>query len=320
MIIFLYGDNEYDAKNKLEEIKLAFKRKVDKTGSNIFVVEGDEFDFNDWREKFMSPALFAKERMIIVKDLLGSLPKQDLQNQIINLLEQDNDNVVVFWEKGLDSQRLKKVQNQPLFKFLSQQKYVYHFAKPTGARLNQWIIKSAQAKGADIEMAAVNLLVSIVGDDLWRLQQELDKLALYGDGTITKQTVLEMVEEVVGDEIWGLVDAIARGNKPLALQMLRRQFRQGTDWQEIFNKIAWQLRVLLMVKTASDKLSSPVSYELAKQLDLHSFVVKKALAVVRYFSTDKLRQLYQKLLDLEIELKKSKVNPEVLLSRFILDI
>ncbi len=315
MIIFLYGDNEYDAKNKLEEIKSAFKKKVDKTGANIFTIEGDEFNFNEWREKFMSPALFVKERMIIVKNLLQSLPKQDLQDKIINLLKQDNDNIVVFWERGID---LKKANKQPLFKFLLQQKYAYHFAKPTGAKLNQWIIKSAQAKGASIDPAAVNLLVSIVGDDLWRLQQELDKLALYSNGAITKQAVLDMVEEVVGDEIWGLVDAIARGNKQLALQMLRRQFQQGTDWQEIFNKIVWQLRVLLMVKRASSKISPANSYQLAQQLDLHNFVVKKALAVMRYFSFDKLSRLYYGLLDLEIELKKSKISPEILLSRFIL--
>ncbi len=319
MIIFLYGTDNYHSWHKLEELKSAFKRKIDKTGSNIVVMEEDNFDFSSLREQVMTPALFVKERMIIIKNLLRGGPSKDLQKQIIELSDKSGDNVLVFWEDWSMVDNTKKMQSQELFKFLSKQKYVYVFNKFSGTKLESWIRQKVIEQGGKIKPEVVRLLVAVVGNDLWRLENEIRKLVSYsGDKEIDREMVKQLVVEVVDDDIWQFTDALARRDQRRSLLLLQRQLQQEVQPTELFSRIVWQFRVLLMVKEVAEQYSS--SDKIATHLGLHPYVVKKALSVVNHFSPNRLRHLYKAAVDLDIELKSNKVSPELLLTMFVVEV
>ena len=319
MIIFLYGTDNYHSWHKLEELKSAFKRKVDKTGSNIVIMEGDDFDFNSLREQVMSPALFVKERMIIIKNLLRGGLSKDLQKQIIELGEKSGDNVLVFWEDWSVVDNIKKIQSQELFKFLSKQKYVYAFNKFSGIKLESWVKQKVSEQGGKIKPEVVRLLVAVVGEDLWRLENEIKKLISYSGGKeIDREMVKQLVVEMADDDIWQFTDALARRDQRRSLLLLQRQLQQEVQPTELFSRIVWQFRVLLMVKEAASQYSS--SDKIAAHLGLHPYVVKKALSVVNHFSTSRLRHLYKSAVDLDIELKSNKFRPELLLTMFVVEV
>ena len=66
----------------------------------------------------------------------------------------------------------------------------------------------------------------LVGNDLWTLEQELEKLSLYASGRrIEESDVEELVAQVREASVFAAVDAMIDGRPGVALRLLR-QLRQ----------------------------------------------------------------------------------------------
>jgi len=168
-----------------------------------------------------------------------------------------------------------------------------------------------------ITTEAADFLVEHVGPDLWQLQNELNKLIAAPDQNIGLDLVKLMVPPSPEQEIWPLVDALSVKNKKAALKLLRDQLDIGNDVLSIFGMLVRQYRILLMVGDALDCGSPVHSFELAKELKLHPFVCQKAMRQVKNYTLEELKGIYQQLLNIDIKIKTTSVNPEVLLDLLI---
>ncbi len=320
MIIFIHGNDSFRSWHKLQDIKKKFKEKVDTTGSNIVVMEGDDFDINILREQILSPALFSKERMVIIKNLLQQGLSKKNQEQIIELLDKADENVVVFWEFIVDTDQLKKIAKIPLYQKLSKEKFSQEFKSLSAIQLEKWIINQASQEGVKINQSVARNLISLAGNNLWHLYNELNKLILYKkDEEITSKDLELLVEARVSDNIWLFTDALAKNNKKQALKLFKNQLLAGSDPSELFAKMIWQFRVLILVKEVLEK-NGYTSSEVAKELGLHPYVVQKSLPLVKNFSLPQLKRIYQLLLKTDIQMKTGEKNQELLLDLFILNI
>ncbi len=107
----------------------------------------------------------------------------------------------------------------------------------------------ARSLGKRLDRAAASLLVDTVGDDLDRLQGEVDKLALYvgeADG-IGVDAVRDACALLAEAEIWDLTAALAARDRPVALAALYRLLAAGDEPRRILSMIAWQARQLLQM-------------------------------------------------------------------------
>jgi DNA polymerase-3 subunit delta len=103
-----------------------------------------------------------------------------------------------------------------------------------------------------------------------------------------------------------------------ATAALNKQFDQGVSPQQLVGLLAWHLRVLTGVRLALDEATGrPQARELADQLGLHPFVVTKALQQIPYYSAERLTWLYGELSNLDVALKTSQADPEVLFGLFL---
>lgn len=320
MIIFIYGTDSWRAHHKVIELKNKFKQKIDSSGSSIVMINGEDFDVASFRQNLLSQSLFSKGRMILIRDLLIKNPKKKLQEEIIEVLKKSDNHTILWWEYITSPDIFKKVKTSLLFKYLKQQKFVQEYNNLKAIQLEKWVQSRVNELEGKIGNVAVKTLLAQVGDNLWQLDNEIQKLVLYcGGREITVKDIIEMVETKVGGDGWEFLYYLSQNNKAKALEILEEQLLLGTEALEIFGRIVWQFRILLLVKDTLEEKTF-TSNEIANKLQLHPYVVQKTLPVIKNFSLSRLKEIYSQLSEIDYKIKTGALDPVVMLNMFIIDL
>ena len=93
-----------------------------------------------------------------------------------------------------------------------------------------WVRERAATSSVEIERAAIEVLVDLVGADLWALAAEVEKLGQYAGGrAISVEDVRQLTPEARAAGIFDLVDAVVEGHAARALLLLRKMLELGTE-------------------------------------------------------------------------------------------
>jgi len=322
MVIFLYGEDSFRSQAKLKELKEKFKKEVDSSSSSIAVLEGKEVDLAYIRKVVLAPALFARERFVVFKNFLASSPSEDLQKQTIELLKKytgkRDDNIMVFWERAGERELLGK--SGILFKFLKKQKFSQEFKPLTAAGLQKWIMNKVVSRKTKIDRKASQLLIELVGSDIWKLNNELEKLRAYRAGQeISFEDVRLLVAGVKDESVYYLLDLIAAKNSEGALAFLSNMLQSPDAAEAVFKILKWQANAIALIKGClEDGLKN--NSQIASQTGLHQFVVKKNKAYAERMSVAEVAKLLDRTIELEMAFRKQLSPPKVLLTDYLLDL
>jgi DNA polymerase-3 subunit delta len=112
------------------------------------------------------------------------------------------------------------------------------------AELPRWLGRAASARGKRITEDAAELLAGWVGNDLARLDSEVEKLALYVGGrrSISAEDVAAVVAATAGAAPFALVDAISSGRAEEALNVLNTMLTRRGEEFRVLGLIGWHLR------------------------------------------------------------------------------
>ncbi|HLD27552.1 MAG TPA: DNA polymerase III subunit delta [Patescibacteria group bacterium] len=314
MFILLYGEDTYRSAQKLKEIKEQFKKKNDPSGLNVISFEGTDFDLEKFNSAAAQSGFLTAKRLIIVKNLLSTKLKQEVQDSLLELLTnlKNSENVFVFREEGQPDKRTK------LYKLLAgDKKYLQEFKPLDQAGLNAWVDGYLKDRQATIAAGGKNLLLSFADNNLWQLANELDKLIAYkNNGEITEADVKEIITAKVMENIFGLTDALAVGNKQAGLKLLNEQLAAGLNIQYILTMIIRQFRIIAQLKSLLSQKKT--ESEIVSQTKLHPFVVKKTLPLVQKFTKDKIVAIYDRLISLDRKYKSTPLPQQTLLELFVM--
>ncbi|PIS04833.1 MAG: DNA polymerase III subunit delta [Candidatus Buchananbacteria bacterium CG10_big_fil_rev_8_21_14_0_10_42_9] len=315
MLIFLYGEDTYRSRQKLHELKAKFIADVDKSGLNIDILIGKNATAQTIQQSYLTAPFLAKRRMIIVEDFFGLRPNKENCEAILNALRRQSENILIFWDGEIKTPLHKP--GKELLNNLKNEKLSQEFSALEPHELKRWLSKYCQDKNLKIESNALDLLLDWVGNDLWRLVNEMEKLKAYAAGKKITKTEIELLS--IGsfdDNVFNMTDAIGKRQHALALQLLEDQFHLGINHLSLLATITWQFKNLLAVKSlAGENLNEKA---IAKTTKLHPFVVKKSLQQVSNFSLEELKLIYNRLLETDQALKNSATSPQALLDLLIL--
>ncbi|MFH1173211.1 MAG: DNA polymerase III subunit delta [bacterium] len=328
MIFFLYGEDTYRSRQKLKELKEAFIAKHDKGGLNITQLDGEKLDIEKFRQAVSGSSFLADKRLIIIENFItrnrGLKIFEEINDYLYVDKELPKDNSLLFWEssdfaeKKYNAKKEKSTGKKKgsLLKNLMKEQYSWAFKPLNNAEVMAWIKNKIQKDKINIELKALQALVAYVGNDLWQLSQDMDKLIAYCRGTdITAPEVELLVRAKFNDNIFHLVDAIGAKNKKLALKLVEDQLNSGNTFDDIFPMIIRQFRILLQIKEKVDN-GYPTTH-LGTELGLHAFVVEKALIQALRYKLPQLKSIYQKLLNIDSQRKTGLGQPEILLDVLI---
>lgn len=164
------------------------------------------------------------------------------------------------------------------------------------------------------------LLVDRVGNNLYELHQEIEKLKQYKDTdkTITKDDIINVTVKNVDVDIFNLIDNIISKRKDLALESYNEMLKDGEEPIKIIIMLANQFRIMYQARNLYKKGYS--EKDIATLLKVHPYRIKLALNKSSKFSDDVILKYLEMLADLDINIKTGKISKEMCLELFILKI
>jgi len=347
MLIFLYGADTFRSRQKLNELKDKFIREVDPSGNSLIALDGRDVKMEQVNEKISPSSLLTKKRLIVVEDIFLNKEKTifvDILDFFKKRGKALKDNIIIFWDSQIRTNkkgspivpdavgREKVLTKEPiqLFKYLSEQKYTQEFKLLSNVETAAWIKKQVEARGGTITHKAIQLLVSLVGSDLWQINNEIDKLINYRLGLepklilearkgkpapIEEEDIEKLVRGSFDENIFALTDAISNKNRNLAVKLIEDQYGAGLTDSYLINMIVRQFRILLQIRQALD--AGFTSRKIISALKLHPFVVQKSINQVRNFNLAALKNILKKLVEIDYTMKTGQADARTMLNLLI---
>jgi len=185
--------------------------------------------------------------------------------------------------------------------------------------VSDWIRARAASRGLALSAAAARLLADFVGNDLWALSGELEKLAVYAAGRPAgEDDVRALVAAVREASVFPLVDAIVERRPAAAIKLLRQMFRQESGPQYILAMIQRQLRHLAVAREMLDAGES--GRRIGEALHLHEFALDKLLEQAGRYSQPRLQSAFQRLLEADLQVKRGVYDGDLALELLVHDL
>ena len=287
MIRSILGPNAFMARQRLSELLVG----VDFNSVERF--DGSDLDMDRLKEQLQAQSLFTNPTVV-----LSNISEQkSLQEDMVELIESLSDSVeLIIYEPAVD-------KRSKYYKFLLNKTVCDEFKQLDANSLSQWLVAEAEVRGGKIDRQAAWYLVERVGEDQWRLSNELDKLLLSNE-PITKQIIDDMVEPTPNESIFKLLDAVSAGNQKSVMDEYDKLIAQRLEPQYILSMLVWQLYILAVVVHGGSRSSD----EIAKEAKISPFVVKKTAQVAKNTSKEKAKTMLAATAKVDADLKSKPID------------
>ncbi len=212
--------------------------------------------------------------------------------------------------------------SNPLLRHLAPVANVRTFAPLRGNDLTNWIGRSVQERGGQMDGAAQRALGDAHGSNLWALSNEIDKLMLYAgpDRPITVEDVNSMTGATREENIFAMVDDVIERRYPRARERIERlRADTGAAVPQIIAMLGTQVRRLLAAKDTTERRVSQA--ELQDAIGTRSdFAIRKTVNQSRSFTMPRLREMHRAILDYDIALKTGQLNEDMAMELLIADL
>ncbi len=214
-------------------------------------------------------------------------------------------NVLVFGDGELSA-------SNPLLALLAPVAHVRQFTPLDAAGTVRWIHERARELGSRIEQDAAAELAEAAPGELWTLDAELTKLALYaGEAPITSHDLAELGSLPRRETIFAVVDAIVAGQHGEARIHLDNVFHEpGMTTSKLVDSLSRQFRNLIVAKDLMDLGASrdDVRAGIGTRSD---FAVQKVMSQARRFTMDQLIAMHGYFLAFDLGIKTGRFDEKI---------
>jgi DNA polymerase-3 subunit delta len=293
---------------------------------NTTTLDGQRTTLAEIRRHCDTLPFLAERRLIIVKGLLerltqkgaGNADKQFLADLVDYLPHLPPTTRLIF----VDTVKLARRHPVVALARDSDSGHIKTFEAPTGGGLARWVRSRVKQAGAKIEPQAVEILCAFVGNDLYQLNHEIDKLAAYTDEqrpsgrrAITRDDVLLLTPHARQASIFDMVDALGRRDGGTASLIYHQLLDAGDHPLALLAMITRQFRLMIQVQELAPQLGTPQA--IARELKQNPYPIQKILAQSKNYNPGQLRQVYHKLLDTDFDIKTGRMEATLALDTLI---
>ena len=324
-IAVFYGKDDFSAREALD----ALKAELDSDGQlsdSAVRVEGPSARPDELLALCLTTPFLSANRLVIVQGLLGRFEAAGRRRRrrtadvelgqwegfVEGLRGLPETTALVFLDGELRAQN-------PLLRALRPLADVREFKALPQGEVASWIKRRAERLGVSVEARAIAALAGLVGNHLWTLDSELQKLAVYADGgQITEDNVRSLVSLARDPSVFAMVDAAIEGRPRDAAGLLQRLLADGEPPQRLLTMIARQYRLLLLTKELlAQRVRAP---EISARLQVQGFVIQRLLKQAPAYTIERLRRAYRKLLEADLSVKRGVYDDETALQLLLLEL
>lgn len=255
--------------------------------------------------------MMAARRIVVAREL--DKIKEDDSEIIVRYLAKPSETTTLVFQAATIDQRRK------ITEALLDKCTVVVFDSPGDRELAKWASDYVKESGGSIQPQALERLVSLTGNGMMRLTNELDKLATYAGGEpITLQAVDQLVHRAREHSSFELWDVIISRDRKRAMQLIHRLLDDGAEPVMLVGALAGLLRRMLTVKEMIDRGSPP--QEVAKAAGQYGARATAFTNRVSKISGEELRRRIVRVADVDRALKSSEATPRLQLEYLIAEL
>ncbi|MFH1727022.1 MAG: DNA polymerase III subunit delta [Pseudomonadota bacterium] len=308
-IYLLHGAEQYLVNKNLKSIILSFEYQAD----DILRYGLDKTNYIDeFLFEASSPSLFSSNRLLI-GTISAKLKEADLK-KLIDLIQAGIENVtLVFIATKLD-------KRGKLFSSFKKHGKVIECNLVKEKDIYPYIGEIAKGFKKKIDPQAARYLLEILGNDLIKINNELEKASIFNSDadTITLTDLEGGMASAKAANIFEFTDSIGNKDIKKALKLLSNLRRDNEHPLKILTMVARHIRILIKIK-AYLKISNDSS-SIAGKVGVHPFYAKNYISQAANFSNDKLFKAISSLSQIDINLKSRPNNSEFEMKDFIIDL
>jgi DNA polymerase-3 subunit delta len=284
LFYILSGEDDFSIAQELESIRKSIGDQ-EMLSTNTNVLDGKTVSYAEFQSVCESAPFLSEKRLVIVRGLLdrfgtktptakAKTPKKiESQNPAYEpfgncIFKLPPSTILVLIEDELK-------ETNPLLKMISVKAKIRNFTMMKTPELRQWVTNHIIEEGCKISVPALNLLVRLIGSNLWVMTSELNKLASYAYGRqIEEKDVKALVSYTQQTKVFDLVDAIMEFKSSESETLLQQMMDQGATATYLLSMVYRQMR--LIVRARDLKRQGVKEQDMRQKLGVASeFVVKK---------------------------------------------
>lgn len=297
-IYLFYGDNLLAISETLADLEAKLGPSSE---FNVQRFSGKALDLEQLRAACGALPFLSSRRLIVLEDA-ESIPK-GRKEAFSELMDELPDTAALVLIEQVRVDRERDYQKASFLYAWTQEHpdvaYVRAFLKPKGTAFIQWLVERSEGR---IEQDAAQLLAHSVEEDPLLAEQELNKLLNYvnDERPIRVEDIERLTPSHSHLDIFSVVDKLgdSQGTLPRLQRLLEDQ-----DPAYVFLMLVRQFRLMILARRAIELGEDPI-----KSMKVPPFVVKKVSAQSRQFTSAELKGIYQRLLDLDVSVKRGEAD------------
>lgn len=318
-ILILHGDDAFSIQRELRRAAQQLIPSAD-AGMNTLHLDGKTASLEEINTAVTTLPFFGGNRLVILEAMPAKLDKTR-QEKFLKILEGVPESTFLLLVVE-DHTRFRKENDQWLrqWEVLNEGHWLVKWADgksnvsfkafplPDLREMDSWILKEAADQGGKFSGEAAHELAQFIGNDTSIASQEIGKLLMYVNGSrpVTREDVILLVSDAGSSDIFSMLDALVEGRTREAQQMLHRQL-DDTPPEVILGAVAHRFRQLIQVREALD--SGEDLRELVKQRVVFAGkAADRAASQARRFPMYRLKQVYRRLLEMDVQSKTSQLD------------
>lgn len=312
---WFFGDEAFLIQDALERIcsqLLGLSRPTLSENLNFEIYYGSEHECERVGDAITSLPFFSDFKLIVVKECEQFRDKEfEKLSEVIAQKDPAVTLVLLSSEVDKRTKAYKKIEKLCM---------AVEFQAPYEREMPQWIQYLAQQQKLQIGPAESQLLISLIGTELFLINNELKKMAL----GLEERKRIEMADiekySSMGKEenIFALSDLLATRSITQALALLKKLLEQGQSAIAMTSLIARHFRILLSMSEGRGR--GLVSQDLTEKLAIPQFLFKKYWEQSLKWNLSTLADVQIRLAETDKSLKSTSISPSLVLESFILSL
>jgi len=325
-IYLLYGPENYlidEEVQRLMDRTLSSKERM----LNLHLFSGEEHSGKEIVQTAQTIPMFSRYRFVLVSEA-DHMNEEKMEELLKYIKNPSPTTCLVLCAQTLGLWKRYRTEIEKVGKIIE-------CTRLKGRNLVSWVKNRMAEKGKKLSEEAADYLVEVVGDHLHDLDNALEKafLSVGEKRTIELSDVEGTASEVKISTVFDLMDAIGHQHLEKALGILEKamesktiSFKKDEETSKkvddpvalLLSMMAKQYRNIWRVKEMVTQQQEVV--EIAKVLGMSPWNVKKLMDQSRYFSEFSLREGILKCHQIDLSIKRGRVQKDLLMEKLVIDL
>jgi len=183
-----------------------------------------------------------------------------------------------------------------------------------------WLKQRAEQLGLKLTSLQQRILSERLGKDLLRNRTELEKIRTFtgAKGTLNETELDLLLPGEPEPNIFSLIDSLAKRDSQQALPRLIELLNAGENELKILATLSRQFRNIIAAKAAKATAKTPK--DLSSWLGINPYVAEKSFTQGTQFRLEELKQILQRLLQVDYRIKTGQNEPRLELELAVIEI